>query len=63
MGDTTTDTTKTETTTTETTGMMSGVLDTVKGWFSNEIVKLVAAGVGGFAAGYTARMVQNWFTK
>ncbi len=62
MGDTI-DTTKTETTTTETTGMMSGVLDTVKGWFSNEIVKLVAVGVGGFAAGYVTKIVQGWFTK
>lgn len=58
------DTTTTTTTTDTATG---GILDTVKttlgDLFKNEYVKLGAAGVGGFALGYVARLVQGWFTK
>ena len=58
------DTTGTTTTTDTATG---GILDTVKttlgDLFKNEYVKLGAAGVGGFALGYVARLVQGWFSK
>lgn len=55
----------TTTTTTNTTsnGWMDKIKTTVEDLFKNEYVKLGAAGVGGFVAGYVARLVQGWFTK
>jgi len=53
------------TTTTDTTtgGILDTVTSTISGLFTNEYVKLGAAGVGGFVLGYVARLVQVWFTK
>jgi hypothetical protein len=59
---TTTDTTTTTTSTTDT-SFFTTVKDTVMGWFGNEMVKLAAAGVGGFVAGYLVRTVQGYFSK
>ncbi len=59
---TTTTGTKTETTT-QTSSLLDTVKTTVKGWFGNEIVKVVAASVGGLFVGYTVRLVQKMFSK
>ena len=62
---TTTDTTTGTTTgtTTQASSLLDTVKTTVKGWFGNEIVKVVAAGVGGLFVGYTVRLVQKMFSK
>lgn len=58
-----TPTTDTTTNTTTDTSFLTTVKDTVMGWFGNEMVKLAAAGVGGFVAGYLVRTVQGYFSK
>jgi uncharacterized membrane protein (Fun14 family) len=57
---TTTNTTKTETTTTST---LDTIKTTVMDWLSNDMVKLGAAGVGGFIVGYAVRFIQGMFSK
>jgi uncharacterized membrane protein (Fun14 family) len=57
---TTTNTTKTETTATST---LDTIKTTVMDWLSNDMVKLGAAGVGGFIVGYAVRFIQGMFSK
>ena len=57
----------TTTTNTETTATSTSTLDTIKttvmDWLSNDMVKLGAAGVGGFIVGYAVRFIQGMFSK